>query len=120
MQLNYNNEFAEVLRSGTKIHTIRRKEVHPGTKLTHVIYPYQRERREVVLENTCTACQRIVITCDMSGIVTMAVDGRFMTPRQIAEILDNDGIDTATLKSFVSLFGDWFSGYIIHWTDKRY
>ncbi len=120
MQLNYNHEFAEALRAGTKIHTIRRKEVQPGTKLTHVIYPYDRTRREVVLENTCTGCQHVTIGKHPDGNVTMSVDGRVLPPCVTAEILQNDGIYLMEIRSFNRYFGDWFAGYIIHWTGKRY
>lgn len=118
MQLNYKHEFAEALRNGTKIHTIRRKPVQPGTKLTHVIYPYDRDRRKVVLENTCTACQFFTLQVDNGYKIVASVDGRVMTPPQVTEILTNDGVKN--ILEAVRLLGLSFSGYIVHWTDKRY
>lgn len=112
MQLNYKHEFAEALRNGTK--------VQPGTKLTHVIYPYERERREVVLENTCTACQCVDISFPLDCNVTMAVGGHLVSPQVAIEILENDGLSIGDMQLFANIYGDSFSGYIVHWTDKRY
>lgn len=46
MNYHYKKEFAPVLRDGTKKHTIRSKAIATGRTLKHIIYPYQRDKRE--------------------------------------------------------------------------
>jgi hypothetical protein len=50
---NHYKKVASVLRDGTKKHTIQSKAIATGRTLKYIIYPYQRDKRECVLENVC-------------------------------------------------------------------
>lgn len=119
MNIHYTKGFREPLRSGGKLHTIRRRAVREGAVLRHIIYPYHRERRECVLENTCTGSQRIRIEVisDVSGTERITVDGRVLTREEADRLVMNDGLGWM---EFSLLFNRDFEGYINHWTSLRY
>lgn len=120
MNLHYKKEFADQLRSGKKKHTIRQKEVAAGAHLKHIIYPYQREKRECVLENDCRSTQRIEILPQGKyfGEGIVRIDGRELIKPEIQTLACNDGFKCHI--AFWLYFTEPFTGYIIHWTDARY
>ncbi len=119
MNLHYKKEYSEVLRNGIKKHTIRKKEIVIGKILKHIIYPYQPNKRECVLENKCISVQQIKIT-DAYYIndCKVYIDGRLLSLEEQQQLAWNDGFPS--LLAFFLYFKEPFEGYIIHFTDLRY
>ena len=119
MNLHYKKEFAEQLRNGRKKHTIRTKTVAPGRELKHIIFPYQREKRECVLENKCVSIQRIEINpTRYVGMLQVIIDGRELSNDEVKLLAQNDGFRCPM--EFWIYFSEAFKGYIIQWTDLKY
>lgn len=119
MNLHYKKEFVDSLRNGTKKHTIRKKAVKRGTELKHIIYPYQPNRRECVLKNTCVSCQYIkIVPCEYMTDSKVWVNGILLSFDEVRQLAWNDGFHC--LVSFWLYFNEIFEGYIIHWTDLQY
>lgn len=120
MNYHYKKEFAPVLRDGTKKHTIRSKAIEDGRTLKHIIYPYQRDKRECVPENVCICTQDIEIKpgaeCINDGKVW--IEGRLLNIEEMQQLAWNDGFPS--LAAFWLYFKDNFRGYIIHWTKLKY
>lgn len=120
MNYHYKKEFASVLRDGTKKHTIRAKAIATGRTLKHIIYPYQRDKRECVLENVCLCTQNIEIKpgaeCINDGKIW--IEGRLLNIEQMQRLAWNDGFPS--LIAFWLYFQEHFRGHIIHWTELKY
>lgn len=125
MNLHYKKEFAELLRTGRKKHTIRKKGVLEDTQLKHIIYPYHHDKRECVLENKCTGIQDFeIIHSQYSGDkgydkgIWVKVDNILLSDFWIRELAFNDGFKDEI--KFYQYFKEDFKGVIIHWTKLRY
>ena len=123
MILAFKKEFVPKIKSGTKIHTIRRdkkREARAGTELelTH--------RERIFCNKTCKGTQRVFMTCESEDCLTISIDGRRISHKEQEDLAINSGFNC------YDTFYVWFitkielnedevySGRIIHWTDKRY
>jgi hypothetical protein len=119
MNMHYKKEYAEPLRKGVKLHTIRKRKVSVGLTLKHIVYPYHKDKRECVLENTCICTQNIEIV--PGAIINdgkVYIEGRLLSLNEMQRLAWNDGF--VNLVDFWMFFNEYFKGYIIHWTDLQY
>lgn len=117
MNLHYAKDFKSQLMNGSKIHTLRRNAVEPGTPIKHIVYPYHPDKRECILENECISCQAIKID-DIPEGPNIRIGGRQLSPAEALNLARNDGFDSLT--DFWNFFAGGFEGYVVHWTNLKY
>ena len=130
--------FAESLKSGMKIHTIRTnydrwkhnldKVINGGFKLSIREWsgrPYNSRQNEIMsVSGERVGYQRISMTYDpMSDELKVVIDGRRFT--DIERLANNDGLSLDDFKQFIfgatkSTEKQLFQGIIIHLTEYRY
>lgn len=125
MLLTYSHErFPLLITNGVKIHTIREDKHQrwkPGMKIHHWMYnprhtfrnpyPFLQDRGDVLVSK-----QKI----DVEPLIKMIrIDGdHFLNDQQMDELAFNDGLENTRV--LFTWFKESFSGWILHWTDKRY
>lgn len=128
MNLHYAKEFEKPITEGRKIHTLRNYKVEPGTILKHVVYPYTKGKRRIILTNTCVSCEELNIDYWPTSKKVIAKIGNTDLKLNDCNILAiNDGFNTFEelfnylFKGFDSRADQWgITIYIIHWTPKKY
>lgn len=126
MNIHYAKEFENDLKNGVKIHTIRKKAIPAGTVLKHVVYPYTKNKRRVVLENVCTGSQkfRYEVISDFMNLDKVFVDDvQIEDIRKLQILAWADGFQClAELQLFFRKNTDFLGVdlHINHWTNKRY
>jgi hypothetical protein len=124
MLLTYSNtRFPVLIEQGIKIHTIRLdlgNRWKPGMQIHHWMhnprnvsknpYPFCQDLHHLVSR------QQISIEPDIKMV---RIDGkRFLTDEEIDDLAYNDGLQNRRV--FFKWFNESFSGYILHWTNKKY
>ena len=90
-----------------------------GLTLKHIVYPYHKDKRECVLENTCICIQSIEIVPSATiNDGKVYVEGRLLSLNEMQRLAWNDGF--VNLVDFWMFFNEYFKGYIIHWTNLQY
>lgn len=117
---NFQRQFAEAVRSGTKPHTIRARRKNgylptPGERIK--LYTGMRTKQcELLREVTVVAVRSITI--NYSGSIIL--DNDAMTFRDAHKLAGADGF--GSLRDFHDFFrekrGDSFNGYLIEWDPK--
>jgi hypothetical protein len=128
VNIHYVKELEEPIVKGIKIHTLRKYGIEKGTVLNHVVYPYTKNKRRVILENICTGYEKVEIRYNrLHRLFFFYVNNKVIDPDKARELAINDGF-----KSLEDLLDYIFKGYsmeadlsiaelfINHWTEKRY
>lgn len=106
--MHYKKEYAEPLRNGVKLHTIRKRKVSAGLTLKHIVYPYHKDKLQSI---------EIVPSATIND-GKVYVEGRLLSLNEMQRLAWNDGF--VNLVDFWMFFNEYFKGYIIHWTNLQY
>ncbi len=123
MLLTYSNHrFPPLIKEGIKVHSIR-EDRKQRWKVGMDIHHWMHNPRNPHLNpySFSHGIHRVVSIqkIDIEPILQMVrVDGRFLTNEEIDVLAFNDGLENR--KVFFKWFSQSFSGYILHWTNKKY
>lgn len=123
MLLTYsNNRFPPLIKADIKIHTIREDNHNrwkPGMEIHHWMHnPRNRSKSPYpFLPDTHRLISKQEIGIEPT-IKMVRIEGRFLNDKEIDELAYNDGLDNRRV--FFKWFTQSFSGYILHWTNKKY
>lgn len=98
------------IESGKKIHTVRRRAASDGEHL------FLRSGQRLI-KKVCTGTQKFEIKPAPYGSVAY-IEGKILGADALSDFAENGGF--ASARQMFEYYGDEFSGYIIHWTEKRY
>ena len=123
MLLTYSNHrFPPLIKEGIKIHTIR-EDRHdrwkPGMDIHHWMHnPRNRSKNPFpFLPEIHRLVSKQIISIEPQ-IQMVRIDGRYLSMNVIDELAFNDGLENRRV--FLKWFTQSFSGYILHWTNKKY
>lgn len=133
MILTYSlDRFVDMIRSGSKIHSIRSDHSHrwkPGMSIQHWRGNPRNVRQKPYQFSfgVCISVQKICIYSrnpeyDPTDFgIDVSVDGRLLSPAEIETLAINDGLSVAEFKAWFTPPGTpLFFGKIIHFTEKKY
>lgn len=124
MILGFKERFEDLIKSGSKIHTIRADKPNKWKSgmLIHFAKGVRTKNYINFQMGQCFSTQRIKIEYDniqpCGNVLSITVDDRSLTPEEIEMLAKNDGFDSVS--DFLDFFDKDFRGKIIHWTDFRY
>lgn len=128
MILGFKQQFEDLIKTGSKIHTIRADKPNrwkPGM-LIHFAKGVRTKNYINFHMGFCHSVQRINIeyvpyegnTKGLVADVFVSIDGRRLNNEEVRVLAKNDGFQSAS--DFLNFFDKDFTGKIIHWTDFRY
>lgn len=127
MILGFKQQFKQLILAGTKIHTIREDKndrIKPGMKL-QLATGVRTKQYECFAEKECVSVQQITIIYEyimpVGETLSIIIDDRSIGSEELEKLAKNDGFKNASdLLDFFVGTTDYFTGKIIHWTDKKY
>lgn len=127
MVIGFKKQFIQKIKSGKKIHTIRRDEHNrwkPGMTM-HMATGIRTKKYRCFDKKVCKSIQDIrIIHFDThmgSSVLSWAsvwIDGKPLKDAQVKALALNDGF--MSIKEFFEWFNTDFTGRLIHWTNKKY
>lgn len=129
MILSFKKQFVEPIKTGRKIHTIRKDPSRRWKrgKNIHFSTGVRTKKYECFGNGECKSTQTVFMTYAYNDLIEISIDGaELFDYKERLEFAQNDGFDT--WEDFFNWFypiiqadpNKEFSARLIHWTDKRY
>lgn len=128
MILGFKERFEDLIKSGSKIHTIRTDKSNrwkPGMFI-HFAKGVRTKNYINFHMGFCHSVQQLKIeyipyegqTKGLVADIFVSIDGRLLNNEEVNVLAKNDGFQSAS--DFLEFFDKDFTGKIIHWTDFKY
>lgn len=116
-----NHRFPALIKEGIKVHTIREDRTSRwkvGMRIDH----WMHNPRHITMNpySFCMGMHRLISKQDIiiePNKKIVRVDGRLLNDKETAELAYNDGLINS--RGLYKWFNEPFSGYILHWTNKK-
>lgn len=125
MVIGFRKEFVSKIKSGSKLHTIRKDELLRWKKgmTMHMATGVRTANYKCFKKTICTSIQSIrIVHFDGQGHckswASVWIDGKPMSDNQVRKLAVNDGFESPS--EFFKWFNTNFTGRIIHWAKKKY